>query len=70
MVEWAQKYKKTITFETDEDVNYKSRKKVFLAKVIIDNKIFSKAHETSKKKAEERAAKRAYYRVKEKTNKS
>ena len=23
MVEWAQKYKKTITFETDEDVNYK-----------------------------------------------
>ena len=70
MVEWAQKYKKTITFETDEDVNYKSRKKVFLAKVIINNKIFSKAHETSKKKAEERAAKRAYYRVKEKTNKS
>ena len=70
MVEWAQKYKKTRPFETDEDVNYKSRKKVFLAKVIIDNKIFSKAHETSKKKAEERAAKRAYYRVKEKTNKS
>jgi ribonuclease III len=63
MVEWAQKYHKTIVFLAEEDPSYKGRTKYFQAKVMINEKVYAKAHDTSKKKAEERAAKRAYFRA-------
>ncbi|EGD35172.1 MULTISPECIES: ribonuclease III domain-containing protein [unclassified Capnocytophaga] len=63
MVEWAQKYHKTIAFIAEEDPTYKGKIKYFQARVMINDKVYTKAHDTSKKKAEERAAKRAYFRA-------
>ena len=63
MVEWAQKYHKTIAFVSEEDTTYQGNTKHFQAKVMINEKVYAKAHDTSKKKAEERAAKRAYFRA-------
>lgn len=70
MVEWAQKYHKTIAFVSEEDSTYKGRTKYFQAKVMINDKVFAKAHDTSKKKAEERAAKRAFFRAGDKKKSS
>ena len=70
MVEWAQKYHKTIAFVSEEDPTYKGRTKYFQAKVMINDKVFAKAHDTSKKKAEERAAKRAFFRAGDKKKSS
>ena len=63
MVEWAQKYHKTIAFVSEEDTTYQGNTKHFQAKVMINEKVYAKAHDTSKKKAEERAAKRAFFRA-------
>ena len=70
MVEWAQKYHKTIAFVSEEDPTYKGHTKYFQAKVMINDKVFAKAHDTSKKKAEERAAKRAFFRAGDKKKSS
>lgn len=63
LIEWAQKNKINYRFETKEDqgldpkVNYSS---VFF----IDQKQIAKARDISKKKAEEKVAKRGYYALK------
>ena len=66
MVEWAQKYHKTIAFVSEEDTTYQGSTKHFQARVMINEKVYAKAHDTSKKKAEERAAKRAFFRASDK----
>ncbi len=62
LVEWCQKNKKTYVYEiTTEDTQEK--KQYFNATLIIDGKPVTKARGVSKKKAEENAAKRAYYKL-------
>lgn len=59
-IEWCQKEKKTFFFEVYDDTG-KDTVKHFSVKLFLDEKIISKGRATSKKKAEETAAKRAYY---------
>lgn len=64
MVEWSQKHRKKIAFETFEDSEYNSNIKFFVCNLLLEGQILSKGRETSKKRAEEKAAKRAYFRIK------
>lgn len=61
-IEWCQKHKKNFNFEVYED-NGKDEQKHFAVRLKLENEIVAKARATSKKKAEERAAKRAYYKL-------
>ena len=65
IIEWCQKEKKTFKFDVFED-NGISGERLFGVKLSIDDKIVSKARATSKKKAEEKAAQRAYFVLQEK----
>lgn len=67
LIEWCQKTKHTFRFdsfeeETMEDVKY------FGVRLFIDNKLIAKGRATSKKKAEEKAAQRAYFVLQSKIN--
>lgn len=62
LIEWCQKHKKNFHFEIYED-NGKDELKHFAVRLKIDNEVVAKARATSKKKAEEQAAKRAYYKL-------
>ncbi len=64
-IEWCQKHKKSFHFEVYED-NGKDEPKHFGVRLKLDNVVVAKARATSKKKAEERAAKRAYYKLQQK----
>jgi ribonuclease-3 len=59
-IEWCQKVKNDFTFEVYEDSGNDTIKH-FSVKLFLDGKIIAKGRATSKKKAEETAAKRAYY---------
>ncbi|UNY99944.1 ribonuclease III [Zhouia spongiae] len=65
LIEWCQKEKKSFNFDTYEDEGNEAIKH-FAVKLYIDKKIVAKARATSKKKAEERAAKRAYFALQHK----
>lgn len=69
LIEWCQKEKKQIFFDVFEDTANDSQKH-FGVKLLIDNKVVAKARATSKKKAEETAAKRAYFMLQGKINSS
>lgn len=60
IIEWCQKQKKQYKFETYEDSGNQATKH-FSVKVSIDGEMIAKGRATSKKKAEEQAAKRVYY---------
>jgi len=60
-IEWCQKDKKKFAFETYED-DGKDDPKHFGVRLKLDDETIAKARATSKKKAEELAAKRAYYK--------
>lgn len=60
LIEWSQKKKVRLKFESYEDSGNQSTK-FFSVKLYIDGKVIAKGRSTSKKKAEEIAAKRAYY---------
>lgn len=60
IIEWCQKEKKKYTFDTYEDTGNETTKH-FSVKISIDNVQVAKGRATSKKKAEEQAAKRAYF---------
>lgn len=60
LIEWCQKNKKSIHFKTYDEPT-KEKIKHFTVKLFIDNVPISKGRAPSKKKAEEIAAKRAYY---------
>lgn len=60
LIEWCQKTKKTFNYEIYEDTG-NDEIKHFAVKLRIDDKVVAKARATSKKKAEEKASKRAYY---------
>jgi len=59
-IEWCQKTKKDFNFDVYEDTGNDTVKH-FSVKLYLDKKIIAKGRATSKKKAEEIAAKRAYY---------
>ena len=60
VIEWCQKEKKEFDFEVYEDTG-NDELKHFAVKLRIVNRVGAKARATSKKKAEEKASKRAYY---------
>ena len=60
LIEWCQKEKKTFDYEVYEDTG-NDELKHFSVKLSIDNKVVAKARATSKKKAEEKASKRAFF---------
>lgn len=64
LIEWSQKNKKKLQYNVYEDTG-KDVLKHFSVKLFIDNEIASKGRATSKKKAEEIASKRAYYKFQE-----
>lgn len=60
LIEWCQKEKNTFDYEVYEDTG-RDELKHFSVKLSINNKVVSKARATSKKKAEEKASKRAFF---------
>lgn len=60
LIEWCQKEKKEFSFEVYEDTG-KDELKHFAVKLRIESRVVAKARATSKKKAEEKASKRAFY---------
>ena len=67
LIEWCQKAKKQFNFEVYED-NGNDLLKHFAVKLEINDKVIAKGRATSKKKAEEMAAKRAYYALQNRIN--
>lgn len=60
LIEWCQKEKKTFYYDVYEDTG-RDELKHFSVKLSINDKVVAKARATSKKKAEEKASKRAYF---------
>ena len=60
LIEWCQKEKKNFNYDVYEDTGNDDIRH-FSVKLSIDKKVISKARATSKKKAEEKASKRAFF---------
>ncbi len=60
LIEWCQKEKKTFRYNVYEDTG-NDEVRHFSVKLSIDEKVIAKARATSKKKAEEKASKRAFF---------
>ncbi|WP_308993633.1 ribonuclease III [Mariniflexile litorale] len=60
LIEWCQKEKRTFGYNVYEDTG-NDEVRHFSVKLSIDNKVIAKARATSKKKAEEKASKRAFF---------
>ncbi|MFD0990408.1 ribonuclease III [Mariniflexile jejuense] len=60
LIEWCQKEKRTFGYNVYEDTG-NDEIRHFSVKLSIDNKVVAKARATSKKKAEEKASKRAFF---------
>jgi ribonuclease-3 len=69
VIEWCQKKKKTFHFNVYEDTGNDSLKH-FAVKLKIGDHVVAKARATSKKKAEERASKRAFFALQDKMDKT
>lgn len=67
IIEWCQKEKKLFKFDTFDDSGNEEQK-FFGVKLYINNEVVAKARATSKKKAEEKAAQRAYFAFQNKIN--
>lgn len=65
IIEWCQKEKKTFKFDVYEDTGNDSVRH-FSVRLYIDGKILAKGRATSKKKSEEKAAKRAFFALQHK----
>ncbi len=65
VIEWCQKQKKSFHYDVYEDTG-NDELKHFAVKLSIEDKIAAKARATSKKKAEEKASKRAYFALQNK----
>jgi len=60
LIEWAQKIKKNIYFDTNSDTGLDPEFN-YSTQVYLDEKLIVKARGVSKKKSEEKAAKRAFH---------
>lgn len=65
LIEWCQKEKKTFHFDVFED-NNSDGSRYYGVRLSIDSKVIAKARGISKKKAEEKAAQRAYFALQDK----
>lgn len=65
IIEWCQKEKKRFLFEIKDEETFESQRH-FGVKLYFDGQLVAKARATSKKKAEELAAKRAFYAFQDK----
>jgi len=65
VIEWCQKEKKPFNYNVYEDTG-KDELKHFAVKLTIGDRMLAKARATSKKKAEEKASKRAYFALQSK----
>lgn len=65
VIEWCQKQKKDFRYNVYEDTG-KDPLKHFAVKLLINDKVMAKARATSKKKAEEKASKRAFFALQDK----
>ena len=63
--EWIQKHKSNLTFEYKEEYDFKKKKSVFSATLIINNEKFGTGQGASKKEAEQEAASAAWSKLKE-----
>jgi ribonuclease-3 len=62
LIEWSQKNKRKLKYQVYEDTGNDILKH-FSVKLMLDDELVSKGRATSKKKAEEIASKRAYYKM-------
>lgn len=69
LIEWCQKEKKTFDFNVYEDTGNDDLRH-FSVKLSINSKVIAKARATSKKKAEEKASKRAFFAFQSEISKS
>lgn len=69
VIEWCQKQKKTFNYHVYEDTGNDTLKH-FAVKLSISDIVVAKARATSKKKAEERASKRAYFALQDKMSRA
>lgn len=69
VIEWCQKEKKTFDYNVYEDTGNDNIKH-FSVKLSIEGKVVAKARATSKKKAEEKASKRAFFAFQNRINQS
>ncbi|MEK6152995.1 ribonuclease III [Flavobacteriaceae bacterium 3-367] len=69
VIEWCQKQKKTFHYDVYDDTGNDALKH-FAVKLYIENKVLAKARATSKKKAEEKASKRAFFALQDRMDKS
>jgi ribonuclease III len=67
MIEWCQKQKKVFRFERVEDQGVDERPH-FSVRFILEDQVISRARETSKKRAEEKASQRAFYAMQDRIN--
>lgn len=67
LLEWGQKEKINLRFETSEE-NFANKVVHFRSSISIGDKTIAHASEVSKKKAEEKAAQRAFYTLQKKEN--
>jgi ribonuclease-3 len=65
MIEWCQKEKYKIEFDTFAD-DHIGGEKLFAVHLKIEDKVISKSRDTSKKKAEEKASQRAFFALQNK----
>jgi ribonuclease-3 len=63
--EWIQKHKTNLTFNHKEEYDYKQKKSVFSATLMINNEEFGTGTGASKKEAEQEAAGKAWIKIKE-----
>ena len=63
--EWIQKHKNNLTFEYKEEYDFKLKKSVFSATLIINKEEFGTGQGASKKEAEQEAACKAWAKLKE-----
>lgn len=68
LIEWFQKNKHSFSYEVYEDTG-KEELKHFAVKLWVNKKVVAKARATSKKKAEEKVSKRAYFAFQKKIEK-
>ena len=59
LIEWSQKFKKELEFDTTEEFTDKSKQPKFIAVVKVDNKQIGHGTGTSKKEAQQNAARQA-----------
>lgn len=65
LIEWSQKYKKDLEFDTSEEFNEKSKQPKFNAVVRVDSKEVGHGTGTSKKEAQQNAARQALKKIDE-----